>query len=43
MKQLKTAIVCMVVLYCVDAIFFNGWYFVTTEQIMAHAYRLVAR
>ena len=27
MIQLKTALVCLVVLYGVDAFFFNGWYF----------------
>lgn len=37
MAQLKAAIVCIVVLYGVDAIFCNGWYFATTEQIIANA------
>ncbi len=37
MIQLKTALVCLVVLYGVDAFFFNGWYFATTEQIIGHA------
>jgi hypothetical protein len=42
MSQLKAAIVCFAVLYGVDAIVFNGWYFATTKQIVAHAYRLMA-
>jgi hypothetical protein len=37
MIQLKTAIVCFVVLYGVDAYFCNGWYFATTQQIIQHA------
>lgn len=40
MAQLKAAIVCIVVLYGVDAMFFNGWYFATTEQIIAHAHTI---
>ena len=37
MAQLKAAIVCIVVLYGVDAFFCNGWSFATTEQIIANA------
>lgn len=37
MAQLKAVIVCLVVLYAVDAVLFNGWYFTTTEQIIANA------
>ncbi len=37
MVQLKAAIVCIMVLYGVDAFLFNGWYFATTEQIIATA------
>jgi predicted FMN-binding regulatory protein PaiB len=37
MTQLKTALVCLVVLYGVDAYFCSGWYFSATEQIIVHA------
>jgi hypothetical protein len=37
MIQLKTAVVCLVVLYGVDTYFCNSWYFSTTEQIIEHA------
>jgi hypothetical protein len=38
MKQLATVIVCLVVLYAVDAYFFGGWYFSIAGQVVDRAY-----
>jgi hypothetical protein len=38
MKHLAAAIVCLVVLYAVDAFLFGGWYFSVAGQVIQNAY-----
>ena len=40
MKHLAAGIVCLAVLYAVDAIAFDGWYFGVAGQAVAKAYAL---
>ena len=40
MKHVAAAIVCLAVLYAVDAIAFGGWYFGVAGQAVAKAYAL---
>jgi len=40
MKQVKAAIVWLVVLYAVDALCFDGHYFAVAGQAIAQAYAL---
>ncbi len=40
MKHLGAAIICLVVLFAVDAFFFDGWYFGVAAQIVENAYSL---
>lgn len=40
MKHLTAALVCLGVLYAVDALFFNGWYFGVAAQAVGQAFAL---
>lgn len=40
MKHLRAVIVCLVALYAVDAIWFDGWYFSLAMQTVRQAYAL---
>lgn len=40
MQQLKVALVCVAVLYGVDAIWFNGWYVAAADRVIARAWQL---
>jgi hypothetical protein len=40
MKHLTAAIVCIVVLYGVDALLFGGWYFSSATKAVEQTYRL---
>ncbi|HTV35877.1 MAG TPA: hypothetical protein VMF12_05550 [Xanthobacteraceae bacterium] len=40
MKLLTAAIVCLAVLYAVDAFVFGGWYFNVADQAVQQAYAL---
>jgi len=40
MKHLTAAIVCIAVLYGLDALFYDGWYFSNVTKAIEHTYRL---
>jgi hypothetical protein len=40
MKHLTAAIVCITVLYGVDALFFGGWYFTSAAKALEKTYSL---
>ena len=40
MKHLTAAIVCITVLYGVDALFFGGWYFTSATKAIEKTYSL---
>jgi hypothetical protein len=41
MRMLATAAVCIGVLYAVDMIWFNGWYFSVAVQIINNAWSII--
>jgi hypothetical protein len=40
MKQLTAAILCIAVLYGLDAVFFSGWYFSNATKAIEKTYSL---
>jgi hypothetical protein len=40
MKQLTAAIVCIAVLYGIDALFYGGWFFNNATKAVEHAYTI---
>jgi hypothetical protein len=40
MKHLSAAIVCIVVLYGIDALFYGGWFFNNATKAIEHSYTL---
>jgi hypothetical protein len=40
MKQLTAAILCIAVLYGLDAVFFGGWYFSNATKAIEQTYSL---
>jgi hypothetical protein len=40
MKPLAAALVCLAVLYAVDSLWFDGWYFAAATQAVERAYVL---
>ena len=40
MKHLTAAIVCIAVLYAMDALLFNGWYFSNATKAIEKTYAL---
>jgi len=40
MKHVTAALVCLGILFAVDAMFFNGWYLGAAEQAVAQAWAL---
>jgi hypothetical protein len=40
MRHLTAAVVCLCVLYAVDAMFFDGWYFGVASQAVSQAFAL---
>jgi hypothetical protein len=40
MKQLTAAIVCIAVLYGIDALFYGGWFFNNATRAIEHSYTL---
>jgi hypothetical protein len=39
-KQLTAAAICFGILYVVDAMYFNGWYFAATNQAIERVWAL---
>jgi len=40
MKQLTAAIVCIGVLYGIDALFYGGWFFSNATKAVEHVYTI---
>jgi hypothetical protein len=40
MKHLTAAILCIAVLYGIDALFYGGWYFNYASRAIEHTYAL---
>lgn len=36
MRFAASALICLLALYAVDSIWFNGWYFLALNQVMSH-------
>jgi hypothetical protein len=39
-KPLTAAVICLGILYVVDAMYFGGWWFAATNQAIDHAWAL---
>jgi hypothetical protein len=40
MRHLTAAVICFVILYAVDSMFFGGWYFAVANQAIERAWAL---